>query len=245
MRARTVVVIASRLASRRFPAKAVVTLDGAPLISHVVWRAQRMRTADAVVLAVPSSDVPIYRRLMTPLDVPVYGGSAEDVLARVHDAALAHHAEVIVRITGDCPLIDPVLADAVVEGMEGGAAAYAANIQPYTQWADGLDIEAFSISALTLAHRHATSPYDREHVTTWMRDEGRMRTYYLGSNHDLTACRWSVNEPADLARVARIMAILPRDAQGDVMTDWHSTYAAWEQVWAAGDAPFRPPPVAP
>lgn len=158
-------IIQARLGSTRLPRKALMEIGGKPLIQHVVERAVRIRGVDDWVLAVPSGQVQdlCYCRHVTGPDVPEV-----DVLGRfVAVAQMYPHHETIVRITGDCPLLSPTIAEQVLALYRGSRAWYAWNVTP--GYVDGEDVEVFAREALMRAGREATKPMDREHVTTWIR----------------------------------------------------------------------------
>lgn len=207
----TVVVIAqARMGSTRLPGKALADIDGHPVLWHVVARARRARTVDAVVVATSE------RQLDDPIaefcqlhNISCMRGSEDDVLDRYYLAAREHGADVIVRVTGDCPLLDPEVLDRVVETYLGGDFDYVSNTLLYT-YPDGLDTEVFSFAALERAWREARLPAEREHVTPYIRASGRFRTANVTSDVSLPRrqLRWTVDEPADLEFVRRVYARL-------------------------------------
>jgi glutamate-1-semialdehyde 2,1-aminomutase/spore coat polysaccharide biosynthesis protein SpsF len=137
-------------------------------------------------------------------NIPCFRGSEQDVLDRFYQAARANPAEAFVRITADCPLIDPDVIDAVASRFSEGGFDYVSNIQRYT-YPDGLDTEVFAFSALERAWREARKPAEREHVTPYLRT-GEFRTANVESAHPVTAgeYRWTVDHPADLEFVRAI-----------------------------------------
>ena len=109
----------------------------------------------------------------------------------------------IVRITGDCPLIDPAIVDSTVSLRIESGADYASNTAP-PSFPDGLDTEVFTMSSLAIAHAQATTTVQREHVTPFIRESGQFRTANLISAIDLSSMRWTVDEPADLEVVKSV-----------------------------------------
>lgn len=193
-------VIQARLGSTRLPRKALMDLGGRPLIARVVERAQQIRGVDDLVLAVPFGDVAAlmdYCRHTTGPDVP-----EQDVLARFA-AAVAQYPDhrTIVRITGDCPLLDPAIADAVIALHRDAHAWYTWNVYP--GYCDGEDVEVFQREALLRAHAEATDPADREHVTPWIR-----RHYPVVTLKPTRPCRrkTSVDCMEDLSYVRELYA---------------------------------------
>lgn len=156
------------MTSTRLPGKMMLSLGGEPAIRHVLRRCQDIPGIDHVICAVPagSKSTPIKREALA-LGVRVVTGSERDVLGRYHKAAMVVEADIIMRVTGDCPLIDPGICADVLALMEDGV-DYASNVAP-RGWPKGLDCEVFTFDALSRAHQETDDPDDREHVTPWMR----------------------------------------------------------------------------
>ena len=159
-------IVQARLTSKRLPAKMMLSLGGEPAISHVLKRCKQIPGIDKVVCAIPENDSKPIAREARKLGVKVIRGSEHDVLSRYHKAAEAVGADIIMRITGDCPLIDPEICGKVLAMMKDDV-DYASNILP-RGFPRGLDCECFTFDALDQANRMTDEPYDREHVTPWM-----------------------------------------------------------------------------
>ena len=167
--AMTVAVICqARMTSTRLPCKMMLSLAGKPVIRHVLERCQEIGNADDVVLAVPNGpeSVPLGREAEA-LGVAAVGGPEFDVLSRYMLAATYIGADIILRVTGDCPLLDPNVCERVLEPVIAGKAEYVSNVLP-RGFPKGLDCEAFTFETLTRASVNAEDDYDREHVTPWM-----------------------------------------------------------------------------
>ena len=128
-------------------------------------------------------------------------GSASDVLSRYVTAAHATSADVVVRITGDCPLVDPGVVDAVVQALCDGSLDYARTSLHYP---DGFDVEAFTTSALEQAHELATSQYDREHVTPYLARTPGIQRALLEPDRDRSSFRVTLDEPEDLQVISAV-----------------------------------------
>lgn len=165
--ARVVAVVQARMGSTRLSGKTMGDLAGKPVLQHVVERLSRAHRIDEVVVATTTSpnDEPILE-LAKQLGVPAFRGSEEDVLSRYLLAARESRADVVVRVTGDCPLIDPDLSDDVVEAYFLENADYASNwlVRKFPR---GADTEAFSTESLVLVDKKAKEPYEREHATPY------------------------------------------------------------------------------
>ena len=213
---RVVAIIQARMSSTRLPGKVLAPIDGMPAILYMATRARRARTLDDVVVAtsVHPSDDPL-AEAVGAAGMRAFRGDLDDVLARYALAAEATAAEVIVRLTGDCPLIDPAIIDRVVAALVDAGADYASNVDPPT-WADGLDVEAFTADALSRAWRDAPPGPAREHVTTWMREEATgLRRVAVRGVVDSSHLRLTIDHPEDLASVRRLVDAMAADRGGD------------------------------
>jgi spore coat polysaccharide biosynthesis protein SpsF len=211
----TTAIIQARMSSTRLPGKVLLDLAGQPMLARVVERTRQARTIDRVIVAttVEPEDEPLvelcHRRGWT-----VSRGSRDDVLDRYYQAALSDGADPIVRITSDCPLIDPGLIDRVVEQLRGTGSSesasvavdYASNINPRRTYPRGLDVEAFPFAALSTAWREDGEPTGREHVTPFLyRHPERFRIALVESERPEAAShRWSVDTPEDYELLRRI-----------------------------------------
>lgn len=204
---RTLAFIQARMSSTRLPGKVLESVRGEPLIVYMVRRVQRARRIGGVVVLTSTdpSDSPLVACL-TDASLPVFRGELSDVLKRYVGAAQEFGADEIVRLTGDCPLIDPAIIDAVVASRSAASADYASNVDPPT-YPDGLDVECFSRDVLDRADRLALQPDEREHVTLWMRSEAAgLRRTNVAAVADLSHLRLTVDYPDDLEVVRRIAA---------------------------------------
>lgn len=193
------------MGSSRLPGKTIADVAGRPLLLHVVERVQRARRVDKVVVATSdqAGDDPI-ATLCQQGGIQYFRGCEDDVLDRFYRTAQASTADVVVRITADCPLIDPAVIDKVVTRFQQGDCDYVSNTLRYT-YPDGLDTEAFSFAALERAWREAKKPSEREHVTPYLRT-GKFRVANVESESPtgLGKYRWTVDHFADLEFVRRI-----------------------------------------
>jgi len=177
------------------------------MLWHVVNRVRRATRVDKVVVATTDRaiDDPV-ARFCEREGIAFFRGSEADVLDRFYQAAKAHRADVVVRITADCPLIDGAVIDKVVERYQRGDCDYACNIIRYT-YPDGLDTEVCSFAALERAWHEASKPADREHVTPYLRTD-RFRIANVESEIPVSPAdyRWTVDRPADLEFVRQVYA---------------------------------------
>lgn len=193
------------MGSSRLPGKVLAELGGRPVVDHVLRRAAKIDGVTDVVLAIPDSpEDDVLEQVGKDAGFPVMRGDATDVLNRYYDAAMAHDAGAVVRITADCPLIDPTVAGLVVRAFTAGAVDYASNAHPPT-YPDGYDTEVFSTSALGSAWREAVEPYEREHVTPfiWRRPD-RFRLVNVTDPVDRSSWRLTLDTAEDLAALRQI-----------------------------------------
>jgi spore coat polysaccharide biosynthesis protein SpsF len=215
------------MSSTRLPGKVLLDLTGEPMLARVVERARRARQIDRTIVATTTepedeSIVEICRQR----GWTVFRGSRDDVLDRYYQAAVTDGADRIVRITSDCPLIDPEIIARVVDRLNGGNFDYASNINPRRTFPRGLDVEAFSIGALSAAWSEDREATGREHVTPFLyRHPERFRIALVESDRPDSAChRWSVDTPEDYELLRRIYAHFRGDNFG-----WHDVLALLDQ----------------
>jgi len=201
---KTVAIVQARMGSTRFPNKVMRPICGTPLIGLLLERLSKASRLDQIVLA---TSVDACNDSLTSyvesMGYPVFRGSENDVLDRYYQAAKAFSADVVVRVTGDCPLIDPSIVDGVIDLFDESSANYAANVSPPT-FPDGLDTEVFSFAALEIAWTEAVHPQQREHVTPFIRESGRFTRINFVNSADESKHRWTVDEPEDLAVIERV-----------------------------------------
>jgi len=215
---RTVAIIQARMGSTRLPGKVLADLDGRPVLALVLERTAATPGLDAVAVAAP--DLPrdeAIAEFCARENVICVRGSESDVLGRYHRAAAELAADIVVRITADCPLIDPEVVGRLLELRGDQNLDYAGNatgaLPPgRNRFPDGLDCEVFTRAALDLAHREATDAYDREHVTPFLGRDERLRRGVLEAEADYGDERWTVDYPEDLERVREIVKRLGRRA---------------------------------
>jgi len=202
---KTIAIIQARMGSKRFPKKMTAEIGKTPLIAHVIRRVRKSGLVDKIVLA--TSTKPENQELLDIAEkegIEGYAGSEDDVLDRFYQAAKKYGAEEIVRITGDCPLLDPKIIDAVIEKFRQSDADYASNILPPT-YPDGLDVEVFSFNALEKTWKNTKLKSEREHVTAYITEEkGDFKTVNVENEEDLSKIRLTVDEKEDLEAIKRI-----------------------------------------
>ncbi len=201
--------IQARMSSSRLPGKVFKPILGRPMLALEIERVQSCRTIDrvAIVTTTHADDQPIVE-LGKRLHLDVFCGSMENVLDRFYQAAGKFGPEHIVRITGDCPLIDPEVVDDMVQLYLEKDGDYGTNCMPPT-YPDGLDAEIFSFKALELAHAEAVLPSHLEHISLFFEEQPeRFKIVNLASPSDLSSLRWTVDESEDYEFVKRVFEAL-------------------------------------
>ncbi len=197
-----VAIVQARMGSTRLPNKVMKPINGIPMIEVLLTRLSYAKEINQIMVAT-SEDLknsPLIS-CVNDLGYLCTQGSENDVLERYLHAAQLVEADVIVRITGDCPLIDPTLVDEAIIRFREAGVDYFSNINP-PSFPDGLDIEVFSLIALERAGRETQNAFDREHVTPYLRSSGKFSQGNMTNGEDFSRFRWTVDESADL-EVAR------------------------------------------
>jgi glutamate-1-semialdehyde 2,1-aminomutase len=190
--------VQARMGSMRFPGKVIEPVGGRPLIAILLNRLTLASEISKIVLVTgidPRNDPLV--QIVEGLGVAVFRGDEDDVLDRFYQAAVKYKPDHVVRITGDCPLIDPELVDSAIRLHLKSKADYTGNVSPPT-FPDGLDVEVFSFPTLMQTWRDAKERHYREHVTGYMRDSKKFFKRNYSSEKDCSDSRWTVDTKEDL-----------------------------------------------
>jgi len=228
-------IIQARMGSTRLPGKVLKDVGGDTMLARVIQRTQRARFLDKVVVAttIEAADEAIVAECRR-LHIPVFRGNEDDVLDRYYQAARTHQIDTIVRITSDCPLVEPEVIDEVVQTfkMHDSSLDYAANILSPRTFPRGLDVEVISFEALARTWREDKNPAWREHVTPYIyRNPEKFQVLNVTNETDYSWMRWTVDTPEDLVLVRRIY-----DHFGDYQFNWQEViallveYPAWLDI---------------
>jgi spore coat polysaccharide biosynthesis protein SpsF len=220
---KVVAVIQARMGSSRLPGKVMRELGGKPVLAHVIERVRACNLIDEVVVATTTANADdVIAAESQRMGAKVFRGSENDVLQRYADAARQARADVVVRVTSDCPLIDPtvlseMLSHFLSEAAEGRGPDYLSNTVDRT-FPRGLDAEIFRFAALERASVEATEPHQREHVTPyiWEHPQRFAIEQYKGED-DHSDLRWTLDTEADWRFLTAVFALL-RDSGSDVTT---------------------------
>lgn len=208
----TPIIVQARMASTRLPGKILKKVLDKTLLEYQLERLSRVKLADHVIVATTDQEQeqPIID-LCQKLDVPYFRGSEEDVLSRYYGAATKYQADTIVRVTSDCPLIDPVVVDKVIDFYLAHQSDYdyASNTFPELTYPRGMDTEVFSCKALKEAFEEAVDQVEREHVTIFIkRRPKRYRIINLPYEKDYSYYRLTVDTPDDFELIKRMITAL-------------------------------------
>ena len=208
---KTVIISQARMTSTRLPGKVLKKIAGKSLLEYQIERLSRSRIADEIVIATTTNetDLPIVE-LCERLNVCYHRGSEADVLSRYYDAAIKFKADIVVRVTSDCPVIDPMVIDSVISYFleKYPDVDYISNTQERS-FPRGMDTEVFSIQALTEAFNEAITKPDREHVTPYIRyHSDRFKLEGLAYHENQGSHRWTVDTEEDLSFVSKIIDAL-------------------------------------
>jgi spore coat polysaccharide biosynthesis protein SpsF len=208
---RPTAIIQARMASRRLPGKSLRPVQGRPMLAYVVERLRRCRELDAIVVATSTmGEDDAIEALCRELGVACHRGPRDDVLARVIGLVEAQALPVVVRISGDSPLIDPTIVDRAVLLFAEGQCDLVTNVAPRS-FPKGQSVEVVSAQALRLQVSARPTAEDREHVTRWFyRHPERVRIRNFEAPADMSAVQLSVDTAEDFAVFAAIIAAMRR-----------------------------------
>jgi spore coat polysaccharide biosynthesis protein SpsF len=223
---RIVAVTQARVGSTRFPKKVMKEIADTTLLGLHLERISKSKLVDEVIVATTNEDgVESIIGIANAQNIKVYQGSTEDVLDRFYLAVKDINPDYVVRITSDCPLLDPELIDLVIHETISKGADYGANIFE-EEFPDGQDIEVFRFSALKKAWNEATLKSDREHVTPFIRNNTDIKGGELFKGHSVKAfnnynhIRMTVDEPQDLDCIKMLVDKLGKNESWKSYTDF-------------------------
>ena len=222
MKQKVVVIIQARMGSTRLLGKILKDIAGKPMLAHVIERLKNAKLVDEIVIATTRQEED--RTILKFADksrVKSFAGSGEDVLDRYYQAAKKYQADVVVRITSDCPLIDPDVVDQVIVFYlkNKSTVGYVSNSLKRS-YPRGLDTEVFPFEVLKRAWQEANKPYQREHVTPYIYQHPEI--FHLANvenNEDLSYMRWTVDEERDLEFVREVYKRLYKEGEIFLMED--------------------------
>lgn len=199
------VILQARMSSTRLPGKVLANVGGRPLLELLILRLKISKNIDQIIIATTNNKIDDeIEKLGKSLNITVVRGDADNVLSRYELASQQTESEYIIRITGDCPLIDPELLDEAINIFKKGAYDYLSNSLEET-YPDGLDIEIFTKKSLIQANKECTNNYQREHVTPWIKNNKDFKIGSISNSINYGNYRWTVDEPEDLEVIRGIV----------------------------------------
>jgi len=215
---KVIAAIQARMGSTRLPGKVLKDIGSETMLARVLHRTRRAALLDEAIVATTVN--PVDSAILAEcarLHVPVFRGNDRDVLDRYFQAAKAYKADIVVRITSDCPLIDPEVIDRVIRVFLDMTPDYASNTLVRT-YPRGLDTEVMTTAALARASSEATEFYQRAHVTPYICQNPRVfRLLSVTTDKNYSSHRWTVDTPEDLEFIRAVYARLGDDG----IFDWH------------------------
>lgn len=219
---KTGIIVQTRMGSTRLPGKVMLDLCGKPVIRHVIERLKQSRLADDIIIATTTSENDdIIVEQACKEGVKHFRGSEEDVLSRYYNAAKDNKLDAIVRVTSDCPLIDPIVLDNIVECYKNNdydIVTNAGSDATKRTFPRGLDTEVFSFAVLEKAFKNACEKYQREHVTPFIYENSTKILYFLNTA-DYSKYRWTLDTSEDFELIQKIYLFLYKGVHNFYMRD--------------------------
>jgi spore coat polysaccharide biosynthesis protein SpsF (cytidylyltransferase family) len=206
-------IIQARIGSTRFPNKIMIPVDeNDTVLSFGIKQVKSSKTIDKIIIAttdLPEDDLIVNN--MKKLNIPYFRGKSKDVLDRYYQCAKKFNLSVIVRITSDCPLIDPFIIDDVVSYfLKNNEFDYVSNVHPIRTYPDGTDVEIFTFKVLEKAWNEAEKSSEREHVTPYIYNSKKFCLGGVKNSKDLSNLRWTVDHKEDLILIKEIVKRIHR-----------------------------------
>jgi len=224
------IIIQARMTSTRLPAKIMMPIAGKPVLQWMIERLGRYKKDIIIATTNDGSEAPIVE-LCQKLDVHFFKGSTEDVLSRYYYAAIDNGATeqtAVMRLTSDCPLIDPGLVNQCIEHFNSGRYDMV-SLGPHSGYPRGLDTCIFNFDLLEKTHLTATTQPEREHVTLGMGKVKKLASHVLHAEHDLTRFRLTLDEADDFTAISRVFELMNYQTDFDYST-LQSTLLAHPEV---------------
>jgi len=202
---KVVAIVQARMGSTRLPGKVLLPVRNVPIIELLLHRLSLSTTVNQIILATSHDDnnAPLVDHV-SKLGFDVVYGDEDDVLDRYYQAARLYQADIVIRITGDCPLVDPRLVDAIVnQFIQEDELDYLSNTIVPT-FPDGLDVEVFTFDALHRAWNDSKSEFEREHVTPYLRESSQFNIKNFSNNIDYSHMRWTLDEQDDFKVIKNV-----------------------------------------
>ncbi|MBS4537824.1 glycosyltransferase family protein [Clostridium sp. D2Q-11] len=220
---KVIAIIQARMGSSRLPGKVLLDICGKSVLEHDILRIKQSKEIDQIIIATTESpnDDDIVKEV-NRLGIKVFRGSEEDVLSRYYHAAKENNGDIIVRITSDCPLIDPKIVDEIIKFYKdndydivtNGGADLSKRTYPR-----GLDTEVFTFKCLEEAYNNAQEKYQREHVTPYIYENDKYKKYFYMNDINYSKYRWTLDTEEDFELIKEIYKYLYNDRHDFYLED--------------------------
>jgi glutamate-1-semialdehyde 2,1-aminomutase len=201
---KTLAIVQARMGSTRLPGKVLIPIADRPIIELLLTRLSKSKEIDEIIVATSiNSQNDQLQLVVESLGYKCTRGSENDVLDRFYQSAKSLKADIVVRITGDCPLVDSALVDQCIQGFKKSQVDFFSNTRPMT-YPDGLDVEIMTFNSIDRANKETNSSFDREHVTPYICNSDSFSKSSMQYTEDLSNQRWTVDEPEDLIVVTNV-----------------------------------------
>ena len=201
----TAVIIQARMSSTRLPGKVMSIIGNKSMLEFQIDRIKSCEAVDEIIIATTSNKSDdIIEKLAKKLSIKVFRGDEKDVLSRYYEASKLTEADTLVRLTADCPLVDPDIIKEVINAFNSKDLDYVSNVNP-PSYPDGLDVEVFSKEILKLANNSCNDQLQREHVTPWIIENKKIKKTNLSCYRNFSNLRWTVDYPEDLEVIRKIV----------------------------------------
>lgn len=205
---KTVAIVQARMGSTRLPGKVLKEVLSRPLLSYQIERMKKIQLIDELIIATTPNQNEKIVELCEKENVSYFIGSETDVLARYYDAAMQSNADIVVRMTSDCPLIDPNIVNEIIAMYQNGSYDYVSNTIQRT-FPRGMDAEVFSFAALERAYNEAKIDYEREHVTPYLYlNSDKFKIKQFVQQEDTNEIRLTVDTQEDFELIKLIFEAL-------------------------------------
>ena len=212
------IILQARVGSKRLPKKVLMKLGGKSVLSHIISRLKKISNIRNLIIATSDnkSDDEIIKHCKNIRNIKYFRGSEQNVLDRYYRAALQYGSKNIIRITGDCPMIDPSVVEQVIDLFKTKKFDYVSNSLPRT-FPDGLDCEIFSFKVLEYSFLNAKTEFSKEHVTAFVRGvsnekfKKKIKRGNISFSSDFSKIRWTLDYIEDLERIRSLYKVLPEN----------------------------------
>ncbi len=212
-------IVQARMGSSRLPGKVMKSIQDMPMIEILIKRLSKSKLVHQIIVATSTNDenTPLVNHLES-MNIKCEIGSEENVLSRYYNAAKKNQIDIIVRITGDCPLVDANIVDRCIKEFIDKDVSYISNVSPCT-FPDGLDVEVFSFESLEDAYLNNTLSTEKEHVTPYIINSENYKKSNIKHSKDLSKSRWTVDEMLDFEVIKEVFNYFSPNI-----------YFSWEEV---------------